>query len=205
MKPDRVQAFSDGIFAILITILVLEFKLPNYTQGHLFDAVIKQWPILFSYILTYSYIGVLWLFHHDLFNKLKTTTIMMNVINLFSIFLITLLNYATVLLSETISTENIADMRFTFGIYDVVAFLISFSFVIIYLYLYKHPEILKDEVVDKFNLRINRYPLTSMTLYLLAFLLNYVQIYIGLLFLILGIVFHAVAYFKTARVIHSSH
>ncbi|MGR3742369.1 TMEM175 family protein [Companilactobacillus sp. DQM5] len=204
MKPDRVQAFSDGIFAILITILVLEFKLPKYTAGHLVDSVIKQWPILFSYILTYSYIGFLWLFHHDLFSKLKVTTIGFNIINLFSIFLITLLNYVTLLLAETISTENTADMRFAFGLYDVVAFLISLSFIVYYMYLYNNPKVLKDTFRDRYDLRINRYPLTSMSLYLLAFLLNYVQVYLGLLFLILGMVFHSVAYFKTSRIIHGN-
>ena len=64
MKSDRVQAFSDGIFAILITILVLEFRLPRYTAGALAAAVLAQWPILFAYVLTFSYIGILWLFHH---------------------------------------------------------------------------------------------------------------------------------------------
>lgn len=204
MKPDRVQAFSDGIFAILITILVLEFKLPeDYQAGHLVTAVIQQWPILFSYVLTYSYIGVLWLFHHDLFNKLENTTIMMNIINLFSLFLITLLNYVTVLLAETITTQNISDMRFAFGAYDVVAFLISFYFVLFYVYLFRHSDILKTSFHDRYNLRVNRYPLTSMSLYLLAFILSYINVYVGLLFLILGMTFHAIAYFKTAKIIHS--
>jgi uncharacterized membrane protein len=44
MKTDRIQAFSDGIFSILITILVLEFKLPDgYVQGNLLQAVLQQW------------------------------------------------------------------------------------------------------------------------------------------------------------------
>lgn len=201
MKPDRVQAFSDGIYAILITILVLEFKLPNsYQKGHLFMAVMHQWPILFSYIVTYVYIGILWLFHHDLFNKLKKTTINLNIINLFSIFLITLLNYATLLLSETITEKNTVDMRFAFGTYDVVAFSISFSFLLFYMYLARHPEILKNSDSNYYNDLILRYPMTSMTLYLISFLLNYVQVYLGLAFLVLGIVFHGVAYLKTAEI-----
>ncbi|MDN5951656.1 MAG: DUF1211 domain-containing protein, partial [Loigolactobacillus coryniformis] len=43
MKLSRLQAFSDGVFAILITILVLDFKVPNYQTGHLLTAVLQQW------------------------------------------------------------------------------------------------------------------------------------------------------------------
>ncbi len=53
MKTERFQAFSDGIFAILITILVLEFHLPDYQTGHLLAALLKQWPLLLSYAFSY--------------------------------------------------------------------------------------------------------------------------------------------------------
>ncbi len=51
-KSDRIQAMSDGMFAILITILVLDFKLPDYQEGHLFEAMLKQWPILLAYVVS---------------------------------------------------------------------------------------------------------------------------------------------------------
>lgn len=51
MKTGRLQAFSDGVFAILITILVLDFKVPSYTPGHLITAVLHQWPTLAAYVL----------------------------------------------------------------------------------------------------------------------------------------------------------
>ena len=53
MSISRFHAFSDGIFAILITILVLQFKIPDYQVGHLGRALINQWPILLSYAFSY--------------------------------------------------------------------------------------------------------------------------------------------------------
>lgn len=66
MKIDRLQAFSDGVFAILLTLLVLDFKVPDYQAGHLSQAVIAQWPTLAAYVLSFFYVGTLWLFHHGL-------------------------------------------------------------------------------------------------------------------------------------------
>ncbi len=199
MKPERVQAFSDGVFAILITILVLELKLPNYEVGKLSQAVLKQWPILFSYIVSYTYIGILWLFHHDLFSTLKKTTIRLNVINLVSLFLITLLSYSTILLASSISSQNQDDMRFSLCIYDGLAFLISFSYFRMYLYLSKHESLLKEFSVDHYTKKAIKYPIISMSIYLLAFLFTFVNVYLGALLLICGIIFHGYAYYKIAQ------
>lgn len=73
MKIDRLQAFSDGVFAILLTLLVLDFKVPDYQAGRLSQAVIAQWPTLAAYVLSFFYVRTLWLFHHDYFAKIKQT------------------------------------------------------------------------------------------------------------------------------------
>jgi uncharacterized membrane protein len=199
VKTDRIQAFSDGVFSILITILVLEFILPVYHEGHLASAVLRQWPILFSYVISYIYIGILWLFHHDLFNTVKVTTIMLNVLNLFSLFAITLLNYATSLLSESLVSENKNDLRFSVCVYAILACVISMSYLFFYLYLHFTPAILKDEGRGLHFKKALKYPFVSMSLYLLAILFSFFQVYCGLGLLICGIFFHGFAYYQTAK------
>lgn len=199
MKSDRVQAFSDGIFSILITILVLEFKFPNYRTGSLASAVLAQWPILFAYILTFSYIGILWLFHHDLFGHIERTNAKLNIINLFSIFLTTLLNYSMSLLADSIVTRSEADMRFSFALYSAVAMSISASYFLLYSYLEKDRALLSDRSYTAYFMSIRRFPVISMAIYAVAFVFSLLYIPLGLAFLILGIVFHGFAYWKTAR------
>ncbi|WCE42752.1 TMEM175 family protein [Lactiplantibacillus plantarum] len=75
MKTDRFQAFSDGIFAILITILVLEFHIPDYQPGHLLAALLAQWPLILSYVFSYFYVGTLWLFHHEVDCKINPNAV----------------------------------------------------------------------------------------------------------------------------------
>ncbi|WP_338231477.1 TMEM175 family protein [Companilactobacillus muriivasis] len=135
MTKDRLLAFSDGVFAILITILVLEFTVPKFQTGHLLSAMIQQWPILVAYIVSYFYVGTLWLFHHDYFQALKAIDRKLNLINLLMLFSITLINYPMALVAETLSRGNNSDIEVSFIAYAVIALFISGTFQLLYVYI----------------------------------------------------------------------
>jgi len=63
MDKGRLEAFSDGVFAILITIMVLELKIP---QGSNWEALVPLIPILLTYVLSYAVLGIYWNNHHHL-------------------------------------------------------------------------------------------------------------------------------------------
>ena len=67
-EPTRFLALSDGLFATVLTILVLDLKLPNLAQttgaGNLLPALLDLWPHLFGYVITYLVTGLYWLAHH---------------------------------------------------------------------------------------------------------------------------------------------
>jgi uncharacterized membrane protein len=63
MRTGRVEAFSDGVIAILITIMVLELKVPEEPT---LEALAKQLPILLAYLLSFLYLGIYWNNHHHL-------------------------------------------------------------------------------------------------------------------------------------------
>lgn len=197
MKTYRVQAFSDGIFTILITILVLQFKLPEYRAGRLASAALAQWPVLFAYVLTFSYIGILWLFHHDLFGHIEKTNAKLNVINLLSIFLTTLLNYSMSLLANSIVTKNEIDIRFSFALYSAVAMGISASYLLLYSYIEKNKTLLSDKSYTAYFMSIRRFPAISIAIYATAFTVSLVSVPFGSAFLLLGMLFHGFAYWKT--------
>ena len=64
MTKGRLEAFSDGVIAILITIMVLELKVPHGTSLH---DLLPLWPVFLSYLLSYIYLGIYWNNHHHLF------------------------------------------------------------------------------------------------------------------------------------------
>jgi len=199
MKTERFQAFSDGIFAILITILVLEFHIPNYRTGQLLPALLAQWPIFLSYAFSYFYVGTLWLFHHDYFNMLERIDRNVNMLNLLMLFSITLLDYPMSLVAEALTTGNRQDMQTAFIIYDLIALFISATFYLIYAYLHHHQDLKKPTVSANFYAAIKFDPVRSVSIYGLAILATLWSVWIGAILLAGGIIFHFFAYLRMSR------
>ncbi|OBA81506.1 hypothetical protein A9W99_02485 [Mycobacterium sp. 1164966.3] len=87
-SPDRVRAFSDGVFAVLITILVLKLNPPHPDT---FSALLPLWPTGLSYVVSYLFIAIVWVNHHHLFNYADEATprlVWSNFAHLFSVSLI---------------------------------------------------------------------------------------------------------------------
>ncbi len=71
MSSGRLEAFSDGVIAIIITIMVLELKVPH---GDDFDALIPLIPVLLSYVLSFVYVGIYWNNHHHMLHASDAVT-----------------------------------------------------------------------------------------------------------------------------------
>ena len=71
MSKGRLEAFSDGVIAIIITIMVLELKVPH-SDG--VEALAPLWPVFLSYVLSFIYIGIYWNNHHHMFHAVKQVT-----------------------------------------------------------------------------------------------------------------------------------
>lgn len=68
----RLEAFSDGVFAIAITPLVLDLKPPaELAQGSLKSALLSQWPTYVSFLASFAVIGIMWLTHHHVFRIIR--------------------------------------------------------------------------------------------------------------------------------------
>src|SRR5487761_375544 len=71
MPTTRLEAFSDGVLAIIITIMVLELKVPH---GENLSVLQPLLPVFFSYVLSFVYIGIYWNNHHHLMHTVKRVT-----------------------------------------------------------------------------------------------------------------------------------
>ena len=67
----RIEAFSDGVFAIAITLLILEIKIPNAGSANLSSQLIRQWPSYFAFVISFAFVGIMWINHHRLFTHIK--------------------------------------------------------------------------------------------------------------------------------------
>lgn len=98
MNPDRVRLFSDGVFAVLITILVLELKPPH---ADTFRALLPLWPTGLSYAVSYLFIAIVWVNHHHLFNYAEVATQRLVWFNFAHLFSVSLIPFATEWIAES--------------------------------------------------------------------------------------------------------
>ena len=97
MNKNRLEAFSDGVLAIIITIMVLEFKVPNETN---FESIIKLSHKFLSYILSFIYVGIYWNNHHHLLHTVKSVNGKILWANLHLLFWLSLIPFATAWIGE---------------------------------------------------------------------------------------------------------
>ncbi len=98
MTKSRLEAFSDGVIAILITIMVLELKPPHEST---FAAIGHQFPLYLSYILSFINIGIYWNNHHHLMHGVKRISGAVMLANLHLLFWLSLISVATAWAGET--------------------------------------------------------------------------------------------------------
>ena len=97
MEKNRLEAFSDGVLAIIITIMVLELKVPQ--DGH-FAALTPLAPVFLSYVLSFIYVGIYWNNHHHLFHTTRRVSAKILWSNLFLLFCLSLFPFATAWMGE---------------------------------------------------------------------------------------------------------
>ena len=97
METNRLEAFSDGVLAIIITIMVLELKVP---QGAQFAALTPVIPVFSSYVLSFIYVGIYWNNHHHLFHTTRRVSASILWSNLHLLFWLSLFPFATAWMGE---------------------------------------------------------------------------------------------------------
>ena len=98
MTKGRLEAFSDGVLAIVITIMVLELRPP---QGATLDALLPLWPTLLSYVLSFVYLGIYWNNHHHLLHAARQINGTVLWANLHLLFWLSLVPVATAWIGQT--------------------------------------------------------------------------------------------------------
>src|SRR2546430_940207 len=92
MNSNRLEAFSDGVLAIIITIMVLELKVPH---GESLDALAPLVPVFLSYVLSFVYVGIYWNNHHHMLHASRKVSGRVLWANLHLLFWLSLLPFAT--------------------------------------------------------------------------------------------------------------
>jgi uncharacterized membrane protein len=100
METNRLEAFSDGVFAIAITLLVLDLRVPRGLQRGLTDALLSLWPSYAGYLVSFMIIGIIWVNHHAVFRNIARADRPLLFLNLLLLLFVVAIPFATGLLAE---------------------------------------------------------------------------------------------------------
>ena len=103
MEKNRLEAFSDGVLAIIITIMVLELKVPHGTN---WTDLLALWPVFISYVLSFLYIGIYWGNHHHLMHTARRVNSGILLTNLHLLFWLSLIPFTTAWMGENHVESN---------------------------------------------------------------------------------------------------
>lgn len=139
----RVEAFSDAVLAVAITLLALEMGTPAHHHGGLWPALLHQWPVYLGYLISFAYIGVIWLNHHQAFTRIRIVDRGLHAANLALLFTTAALPFPTGVLSDALQQPLAsADVRTAVALYALIAATMCASWLWIYTYLARQPAIL---------------------------------------------------------------
>lgn len=122
MNKNRLEAFSDGVLAIIITIMVLELKVP---EGAHFSDLLALFPVFISYVLSFIYVAIYWNNHHHLLHSATKVNGRVLWANLHLLFWLSLIPASTAWMGE----HNFANATVT--VYGIVLFMSAIAFVIL--------------------------------------------------------------------------
>ena len=107
MSVGRLEAFSDGVFGVAVTLLVLNIQLPHLSESAgvdvLITALVSLWPAYLSYFITFVSIGALWISHHQLLKYFQRVDVPVQLANIIFLMLVALTPFTTVLLADSIT------------------------------------------------------------------------------------------------------
>ncbi|MGH1549646.1 TMEM175 family protein [Leifsonia poae] len=106
----RVEAFSDGVFAIAITLLILEIHVPSDT-AHLLDELLQLWPSYLAYVVTFLLIGLVWANHHVMFDYIERSDRLLLFVNTLLLMNVASLPFVAAVLASALRNgegENVA-------------------------------------------------------------------------------------------------
>ncbi len=163
----RLQAFSDGVFSIAITLLVFNIAVPrDLPQGQrLLDALWHLWPSYFAFITSFLTIGVMWINHHNLFKVIVYTDHVLLALNVLLMLMVTFVNFPTAVLGAYITN---ATEQYTAGVFYCGTFAVTAS---VYNLLWRYAErrLLAESVDKEVKGAISRAYNRGLALYWLTF------------------------------------
>jgi len=180
LTTQRLETLSDGVIAIASTLLVLDIgRLEVHGNDDLLDAIAQRWPSYVAYIVSFTVIGLIWVAHHSMFERISSVDRPLLFLNLALLLGIGFIPWPTSVLAEYIRADNV-NASIATALYSLTMTLIGIVFVGMWAHLVRHPEHTTDTVTPVQLRRSLRLAYVSPIVYGATIGLAYVSPYVCL-------------------------
>ena len=172
MKTARLEAFSDAVFAVAITLLILEINIPE--GEHLWEQLKDQWPSFASFFVSFWVIGIIWVNHHGLLDHLKRIDRPVLYLNLLVLMTVVFIPFSTALMAEHLKPGE-SDERVAAIVYALAFLAMGLAFNVFWTYIVKHRRELGVEIPDEEVRRMSVGFMIGTPLYAVALIMAFIS------------------------------
>lgn len=182
----RIEAFSDGVFAIAITLLVIEIGVPHLKEGSgrtLLEALVELWPSYLGYAISFLQIGVIWANHHNRFRFIGRSDHVLLFLNILFLMCVAFIPFPTALLAEYLEGSD-AQRTLAGAVYAGTLLATAIFFTLLWLYAAANYRLVHRNLDPSLLRAMTRRYVAGTVAYLLAFLLAFVNVAASLILLV---------------------
>ncbi|MEO8973760.1 MAG: TMEM175 family protein [Ktedonobacteraceae bacterium] len=178
-ETGRIEAFSDGVFAVAITLLVFDLQVPQGTFSivGLGSALLHQWPFYLAFLTSFATILIMWISHHSIFKMVYRSNTPFLFANGFLLLTVTAVPFPTSLVAEYLNKPAAA---MACAVYAGIFVIVNLAYNVLLWTVRKHRYLLKPEVSDAQLKMTTRNALLGLPLYLIATVVAFLNLYISI-------------------------
>jgi uncharacterized membrane protein len=141
----RLEAFSDGVFAVAITLLVFDLN-ASTGSGPLLQHLLAQWPGYMAFLVSFFMIGIMWLNHHSMFHDIHQADRGLLIANLALLLVVTIIPFPTKVVADAFQTGSAADRRTAVLFYGLAFLTVSIMFNVLWLWAARDRRLIEPSV-----------------------------------------------------------
>lgn len=144
-ETTRLEAFSDGVFAIVLPLLILDLRAPS-GDGPLLDRLVHQWPSYVAYLASFAFVAVVWVNHHSTFTRIRQVDSGLMWRNILLLLVTSIFPFPTAVLGETFQHGTRDDQTVALALYAAVGAVNALTWWLLFHHVEKHPELIAQGV-----------------------------------------------------------
>ncbi len=174
LSTNRIEAFSDGVFAVAITLLILEVKVPAIEHGgDLWQALWMLWPKIHAYVVSFAVIGIFWIGHHIMFHYIKRSDRILLFLNTLLLMFISTIPFVAALIGEY------RDEPTALAVYGAVLALTGLIFALLWYYASAHHRLVSPTLSPALISLGRKAILLAPSIYIIAIIFSFISPWIA--------------------------